>query len=648
MYTSTQRGTSGISSGSIDALRVQLMKMNAQQLQAFAQANQDDAIKLSLAAEADKYKKQHGQEAMALMSGQQQKPPIAQQILQSIGQPPQQQQPQGPQQGQGPMPPQGQGGPMPPQGMPPQGMPPQMAQGQMPPQGMADGGYVLPEDQGIATLPVGNMDFAEGGIVGYADRGLVKAGFMMPPEIPDGAIVMGNMYKDPDTGEMKYIPGSEPERSEYAGMTLSDLGGEIKSGLGKLLLNPKEQRRAEIRKQNIQAEERIGPVMKGYKPRRSDEQQFQSDVAQRNNLPDPTATAVTTSGAGAAPPVPPAALDKRGLPSRPKLAEPTMPQQGGISALATKPEDLQRIYGNMVPPAADPFEGRIRNIGEMEQANAAAALAQRRQDIADLGPAYTEREAKLKDRQGRIEKEEGKLPYMAMLEAGLAMMSGTSPHAFVNIGAGGATGVKSYKQGIDKISEAKDKLDDAFGRIEEARRSEKVLNTRELRELENNVRKTVSQTERDVLAGAQQAYGLSQQQAGKMFEAYVGNKRAEFEQGAATDRTLIQERGANARTQAQLSAPPAEARMAMMLGTGKTDAERLESGLRKVQDLQSDKTGATYAKLYADHVTESKKQMTEPMTPTEFAASMRGILTAMSPKVTTMPGANAPVYDRPK
>ena len=157
MYTSTQRETpAGISSGSIDALRVELMKMNSQQLQAFAMANQDDAIKLGLAAEADKYKKQHGQEAMALMSGQQQKPPIAQQILQSIGQPSQQ-----PQQ---PMPPQG-------QGMPPQGMPPQMAQGQMPPQGMADGGYVLPEDQGIATLPVGGMDFAEGGIVAFGGGG---------------------------------------------------------------------------------------------------------------------------------------------------------------------------------------------------------------------------------------------------------------------------------------------------------------------------------------------------------------------------------------------------------------------------------------------------------------------------------------------
>lgn len=160
MYTSTQRGTSGISSGSIDALRVQLMKMNSQQLQAFATANQDDAIKLSLAAEADKYKKQHGQEALALMSGQQQKPSIVQQILQNIGQPPQQPQQPMPQQGQGQMPP---------QSMAPQ----QMAQDQMPPQGMADGGYVLPEDQGIATLPVGNMDFAEGGIVGYAGGGEV-------------------------------------------------------------------------------------------------------------------------------------------------------------------------------------------------------------------------------------------------------------------------------------------------------------------------------------------------------------------------------------------------------------------------------------------------------------------------------------------
>jgi hypothetical protein len=563
------------------------MKMNAQQLQAFATANQDDAIKLSLAAEADKYKKQHGQEALALMSGQQQKPPIAQQILQNIGQPPQQQ----------PMP---QQGAMPPQGMPPQGMPPQqMAQGEMPPQGMADGGVVLvPEDQGIATLPVGNMDFAEGGIVGYAEGGVPR-----------------------------YAGGTLVDQIEAANqMSLKNTG---------FPLSPAQRVRLEQTIKANLAQEAAGRAA-GAAGRPFDPSAFipQAATAPADELKyDPeTATRRSRYPEQIATPVPPAVTDTRRLPKGPRLVDPAMPQEGGLAALATKPEDLQRIYGNMVPPAADPFEGRIRNIGEMEQANAARDLAQRRKDIEDLGPAYKEREAKLQARQGRIEKEEGQLPYMALLEAGLAMMGGTSPHAFVNIGAGGATGVKSYKQGIDKLTDAKDRLDDAFGRIEEARRGEKVLNAKELRELENNVRKTVTQTEKDVLSGAQQAYGLSQQQAGKMFDAYVKNKSTEFEQGEQTKRTILQERGANARTQAQLSAPPAEARMAMMLGTGKTETERLESGLRKIQDLQSDKTGATYAKLYADHVTDARKQMTEPMTPTEFAASMRGVMAAMSPR----------------
>jgi soluble lytic murein transglycosylase-like protein len=205
MMTSSPR-TSGIGAGSIDALRVELLKMNSQQLQAFAMANQDDAIKLGLAAEADKYKKKHAQEAMALMAGQQQQTPISQQILQSIGQPPQ---PQMPPQG-----PQGQA-PMPPQGMPPQGMPPQqMAQAPMPPQappqGMADGGYVLPEDSGIATLPVASMDFAEGGIVGYADGGAPMDAM---------SLVRSMMRDDEEDADADYLAAMSPasvRRNEYA------------------------------------------------------------------------------------------------------------------------------------------------------------------------------------------------------------------------------------------------------------------------------------------------------------------------------------------------------------------------------------------------------------------------------------------------
>jgi soluble lytic murein transglycosylase-like protein len=65
-----------------------------------------------------------------------------------------------------------------PQRMPPQGMPQRMP----PPQGQtrmaADGGYMdsrLPEDMGIGALPERSLSgMADGGIVGYAERGLVQ------------------------------------------------------------------------------------------------------------------------------------------------------------------------------------------------------------------------------------------------------------------------------------------------------------------------------------------------------------------------------------------------------------------------------------------------------------------------------------------
>jgi hypothetical protein len=319
------------------------------------------------------------------------------------------------------------------------------------------------------------------------------------------------------------------------------------------------------------------------------------------------APTATPTAPAAAPALPPSATQiMSGLPnsaqSAPPSAQPAPPkapkakqeaapavEQAGISALATKPEDLQRIYGNMIPTAPDQFEGRIRAIGEIEQANAARDLAQRRQDIADLGTAFTEREAKLKERQGRVEAEEGRVPYMALMEAGLAMMSGTSPNAFANIGAGGAAGLKSYQQGVNKISEAKEKLDDAFARIEEARRGEKVLNLKEQRELENNVRNTVLKTEKDVLAGAQQAYGLANAQAGKMFEAYVANKRSEFEQSEQTKRSTYEQDQQNKRTAMTANAPtgleriltdPVKFKRYMESQTGGANV-RAESMLRK-------------------------------------------------------------------
>jgi hypothetical protein len=57
----------------------------------------------------------------------------------------------------------------------------------------------------------------------------------------------------------------------------------------------------------------------------------------------------------------------------------------------------------------------------------------------------------------------------------------------------------------------------------------------------------------------------------------------------------------------------------------------LEAGLAKMQEIQADKTGATYAKLFTETVAEANKAGTTPPTAAQFAASLRQLATAMNP-----------------
>ena len=167
----------------IGNLQKMLARMKPEGRQKYAADHADDPIAVSMALFVNNIAKEikEGKRGEPDMP-----PPVVQQAIQSMTQP---QTPQGgpPQQGPQQGPPQGmpqQGMPqqgMPPQGMPPQGMPPQ---GMPPPQGQpqmaADGGYMdsrLPEEMGIGALPERSLSsMADGGIVGYADTGLVQPG----------------------------------------------------------------------------------------------------------------------------------------------------------------------------------------------------------------------------------------------------------------------------------------------------------------------------------------------------------------------------------------------------------------------------------------------------------------------------------------
>jgi hypothetical protein len=76
---------------------------------------------------------------------------------------------------------------------------------------------------------------------------------------------------------------------------------------------------------------------------------------------------------------------------------------------------------------------------------------------------------------------------MALIEAGLAMMSGNSANAFENIGKGALVGTKAFKEGEEKLQARKDKLNESLYALEDARFSDKKVDAETLRGLKRDV-----------------------------------------------------------------------------------------------------------------------------------------------------------------
>ena len=89
-------------------------------------------------------------------------------------------------------------------------------------------------------------------------------------------------------------------------------------------------------------------------------------------------------------------------------------------------------------------------------------------------PAIAKQEARIGEREARLKEDEDRSPWMALMQAGLATMSGTSPNALSNIGAGATKGLESYGESQKAIASRTDKLDELRSKIEESQRAEAI------------------------------------------------------------------------------------------------------------------------------------------------------------------------------
>jgi hypothetical protein len=105
-------------------------------------------------------------------------------------------------------------------------------------------------------------------------------------------------------------------------------------------------------------------------------------------------------------------------------------------------------------------------------------------------------EARAQARAEKLTKREGDLAGSSLFEAGMAMMSGESPFALVNIGRGASIGMKSYTAGLEKLQESRDKLDESFDRIEQFRMNRSDMNAKEVREAKKGIRNAEVEAEK--------------------------------------------------------------------------------------------------------------------------------------------------------
>ena len=364
----------------------------------------------------------------------------------------------------------------------------------------------MPEDVGIGQLPAPNMQrMAEGGIVAFEEGGEVprfqEGGFFRPSGVPSGAIIIGNMYIDPVTKERKYIPGQEPQRSPYAGQTLGQAAGRVGDFLSNLLSTPEQEQKEikpDARRTAIAAENK-----QDIEDSNARALSAQIAAATGTGIGTPT-TPAPGGGQGIKPGggqgINPAA-GGQGLPT---VLKPRIPELAPeIKALNTKMPTAFQAQG-----VAAQFLDEDKYAQQLEdfKKEEAEAVAERRKkletSLKDMPERYKDYEGRLKAQEKEDAGDKEKLTGMSFLEAGLAVLSGESPHAFVNLGRA-KEGVKTYNEGIKDIKRSARERDKAFGDIENARQAQAEGKIDAMNRFEDNAAKSLSDSKRFAMSGLQ-------------------------------------------------------------------------------------------------------------------------------------------------
>jgi hypothetical protein len=541
------------------------------------------------------------------------------------------------------------------QGMQPQPKVNEQALAQMAPQPM-------PEEQGIGALPAGNMEtMADGGIAGYPDDDFVTRNQSVVMMAGGGHVPRyqgnprdGSLVRLPYGGDTMGMPTFEQQ--DLAAQA-SDLAiGE--RGRARVLAEL-EQKAAFLTSVGAPQAEEARAQLEAFKS--------------SGTVPTPKPTATTSATKPNAPfkgTMPEAGYTYKGMENDPRLNTPPSKP----FAAAPKPDTARKDTTRKEPtaaaatdPSAKPDTGGLDTLmAEFERKQSLARNTSRNADvqyasslrgegaklvedeekrIKDQVDPYKDREARLLKQEKGLEGKGDKYLGLALLEAGAAMMRTPGKFNFGKVvGAGIPVGSARYVQGMEKISAAKDKFADARDRLDDLRLNRADMNARDIKAAKTEARTLERQAEALFYTGAKEdlkmtdkslttLLGLAADQLKtkdqQAFEATQTDKKIKSSEKIAA----IGESGANARA----GMLPGEARAAMLLGTGSTEAERFTSGMAKYKELTGDKQGTQLLKLFLEENGRREKNMEKPLTLDQFRRTSAAFYAPPAPVDTNKP-----------
>ena len=157
-------------------------------------------------------------------------------------------------------------------------------------------------------------------------------------------------------------------------------------------------------------------------------------------------------------------------------------------------------------PVVDPFASETQRINDLEKRNAETTLQELKDEQNARGVAGKGQEERLAKREAGITADRQTNRAFSFINAGLTMMQSRG-QGLAGIAEGAMVGTKQYGEGIAKIKLAQEKADEARDKLDELRRNESTMDSRERRTANAAIRNITLQGQKDMFTGMELATG---------------------------------------------------------------------------------------------------------------------------------------------